>query len=318
MLDLDLIRIDGGTQSRVELNQETVAEYAEAYRNGAEFPPVTVFFDGTDRWLADGYHRYFGAKSAGLTQIYENVIPGTKRDAVLFSLKANATHGLKRTNADKRKSVMTLLEDTEWSRWSDREIARQCGVGNKFVGDVRESICVRNTDASTTRASIIGNSEDAPTVRTVERNGKTYEQNTENIGKSAAQAPALPAVAPKIAPAQETPPPTVRVSTAIEPIEEAPITIARDALTELREQIAELQSSLKETLDDNEMMGRAFDADDRLKAAMDEAKRQKAIADNAERTLAAKNGEYIARAEQVTYWKNRAEKAEKALAKAAA
>ena len=34
------IRIDGGTQSRVELNQETVAEYAQAFTAGAEFPPV--------------------------------------------------------------------------------------------------------------------------------------------------------------------------------------------------------------------------------------------------------------------------------------
>lgn len=83
MLDLDLIRIDGGTQSRVELNQETVAEYCEAYKAGANMPPVIVFYDGTDRWLADGFHRYFGAKAAGLTQIYENITPGTLRDAVL-------------------------------------------------------------------------------------------------------------------------------------------------------------------------------------------------------------------------------------------
>lgn len=86
-------------------------------------------------------------------------------------------------------------------------------------------------------------------------------------------------------------------------------------VAELREQIAELQASLKETLADNEMMGRVFDAEDRLKAAIDEAARQKAIATNAERTLAAKNGEYVARAAQVTMWKNRAEKAEKLLAK---
>jgi hypothetical protein len=63
------------------------------------------------------------------------------------------------------------------------------------------------------------------------------------------------------------------------------------------------------------MMGRVFDADDRIKAAMDEAIRQKAIAENAERTLLAKSGEFIERARAVTHWQNRAVKAEKALAK---
>jgi hypothetical protein len=29
---------------------------------------------------------------------------------------ANAAHGQRRTNADKRKAVITLLEDAEWGR----------------------------------------------------------------------------------------------------------------------------------------------------------------------------------------------------------
>ena len=87
-----------------------------------------------------------------------------------------------------------------------------------------------------------------------------------------------------------------------------------EEMAELSEFITTLQDQLKHTLSDNEMMGRVFDADDRLKAAMDEAARQKAIAENAERTLAAKSGEFVERARAVTYWKNRAEKAEKRLA----
>ena len=157
MLDLNLIRIDGGTQARVALNQDTVSEYAEAYRQGAEFPPVIVFFDGADRWLADGFHRYFGAVAAGLTQIREKVTPGTKRDAVLYSLNANATHGLRRTNADKRKAVETLLADAEWAEWSDREIAKQCGVGHPFVAAIRNpAIAAKqqaHRDANTSKKS---------------------------------------------------------------------------------------------------------------------------------------------------------------------
>jgi ribosomal protein L29 len=186
MLDLDLIRTDGGTQSRVELNQETVAEYAEAYKGGAEFPPVTVFYDGVDRWLADGFHRYFGAKAAGRTTILENVTPGTQRDAIRYSLGANDAHGVRRSNADKRKAVLVALNDAEWSALPHKEIAGICNVSREYVSRLAseiESSCDRSQD----------------TKRTVTRNGKTYEQDTSKIGKAktaAAPAPA-PAVQPK-------------------------------------------------------------------------------------------------------------------------
>ena len=157
MLELDQIRIDGGTQSRVELNQETVAEYAQAFTAGASFPPVVVFFDGANYWLADGFHRYFGARDAGESAIDAEIITGTQRDAVLYSLKANATHGLRRTNADKRKAVETLLKDAEWATWSDRKIAEVCGVSHELARQVRGAICHPLTDSPT---------------RTVERNDK--------------------------------------------------------------------------------------------------------------------------------------------------
>lgn len=44
-------------------------------------------------------------------------------------------------NGDKFPPVIVFYDDAEWNKWSDREIARRCGVGNKFVGDVRCSLC---------------------------------------------------------------------------------------------------------------------------------------------------------------------------------
>ncbi len=55
----------------------------------------------------------------------------------MFSLGVNSTHGLRRSNTDKRKAVMTLLQDSEWSQWSDRVIAKQCQVSPTFVAKVR-------------------------------------------------------------------------------------------------------------------------------------------------------------------------------------
>jgi hypothetical protein len=46
-----------------------------------------------------------------------------------------------------------------------------------------------------------------------------------------------------------------------------------DELADLREQLAELQSSHAETIADNDAMGKIFDSDDRLAAAMAEVKR---------------------------------------------
>lgn len=83
----------------------------------------------------------------------------------------------------------------------------------------------------------------------------------------------------------------------------------------LTEENATLRADQKEMIEEVAMMERVVTADDQIKASMDEAKRHKAIAENAERTLRAKNGDFIERAKQVIYWKNRATKAEKKLAK---
>ena len=137
-ISLDAIRIDGGTQCRVELNKSALADYAQALRDGVELPPVDVMFDGTDNWLADGFHRYHAYCAEKRSTIPANVLNGTVRSAVLYSVGANGTHGLRRSNADKRKAVMTLLADAEWSAWSNREIAERCGVGHPFVAALRD------------------------------------------------------------------------------------------------------------------------------------------------------------------------------------
>jgi hypothetical protein len=168
-INIKTIRIDGGTQSRVEINNEIVTEYAEAIKAGAEFPAVVVFNDGADNWLADGFHRFHGHNQAGLTSILADVRQGTVRDAKLFSFGANGKHGQRPTQADRRKAVDAMLADPEWVLWSNSAIAKTCDVSDKTV--------------AARRNSIFGNSEDAkPTTRTVERNGKTYEQNTAKIG----------------------------------------------------------------------------------------------------------------------------------------
>lgn len=219
-IPLSAVRINGGTQSRVELNQATIAEYAETIRSGIDLPPVVVFFDGVSFWLADGFHRFNAHMDAGAIEIGAQIHTGTQRDAILYSVGANAAHGLRRTNEDKRKAVATLLADAEWSAWSDREIARQCGVSNMLVADVRKAHLKELSDSDT---------------RKVERNGAKYEQNTANIGK-AKQATAADEVESDstAAPGRETaPPPSIPPTSGAAAAPAQPADIGAEDDTEL-------------------------------------------------------------------------------------
>jgi hypothetical protein len=182
-VELALIRADSRCQPRATLFLDVVEEYANDMAAGAAFPPVVVFHDGTEYWLADGFHRRQAAEVLGLTEIAADVRPGTLRDAILFSVSANAGHGMRRSNDDKRRAVTTLLADPEWARWSDREIARQCSVSHVFVQNMRP------------RQPLSGNGFQIE-PRTVSRGGTTYTMNTGNIGGSSSEPP-LPFGAPQ-------------------------------------------------------------------------------------------------------------------------
>ena len=249
MLELDQIRIDGGTQSRVELNQETVAEYAQAFTAGATFPPVVAFFDGANYWLADGFHRYFGARDAGESAIDAEIRTGTQRDAVLYSWGANDKHGLPRSNADKRHIVTVILKDEQGRQWSDNKIAKDFGFSHPFVGNVRRSLETVSSEKSAER-----------TYTT--KHGTTAVMNTASIGK---------AQLPKLTPEQ---------------IERSAVRIETEMNREKRAQIAELQSELTDAPDaaemaslamaeqaDREAIEKLLDSDDKLATAFAEIKR---------------------------------------------
>lgn len=170
-LPIAQIRRDGGTQPRTGLDPATVAEYAEVIHNGGKLPPAELVYDGTNYWLWDGYHRLAAALEEGETDYEFYVRPGMQRDAVLLSVGANADHGLRRTNEDKRRAVETLLHDAEWSKWSDREIARVCKVSNWLVSSIRAGLSVRNSQID----------GDTPQKRLVRRGDQVYEQDISNL-----------------------------------------------------------------------------------------------------------------------------------------
>lgn len=139
-LDINTVRIDGGTQSRKQVYDETVASYTEHLLEGGKMPEVVVFNDGKHIWLADGFHRYHAHKRAGFKTIDCDERIGTKRDAFIFSRGANAEHGLPRTTEEKRLVVVSVLEDIEFCDLSNREIAKMCRVSDMTVGRIKKAM----------------------------------------------------------------------------------------------------------------------------------------------------------------------------------
>jgi hypothetical protein len=170
-LKLSDISLDQRAQPRVQLDQGVIEEYAEAIRGGASFPPVIVFFDGEQHHLADGFHRVAAAGRAGRDSVRAEVLKGELRAAILWSVSANVDHGLRRSSADKRRAVQTMLEDEEWRKISDTEIALRCRVSRSLVAAVR----------SEWEADSSHPAEKQDETITVRRRGKSYSMDLSNM-----------------------------------------------------------------------------------------------------------------------------------------
>lgn len=157
---------------------------------GATFPPLVVFQEGDRFWLAEGFHRHAAGLQADLAELPCEVREGGLRDAILHSAGANANHGVRRSNADKHRAVLMLLQDEEWSQWSDREIGRQCVVDGKTVTRLRDELGQQHLRKS------------ADAARTVSRGGKVYSMETGRIGRQQTE-PDAPA--PDSAPEPDAP-----------------------------------------------------------------------------------------------------------------
>lgn len=286
-LKIEQIRTDGGTQPRMSLNEATVTEYGEAITEGAKFPPVTVFHDGAEYWLADGFHRFFAHKGIGVLDIPADVHQGTQRDAILYSVGANAAHGLRRSNDDKRKAAMTLLEDAEWAKWSDREIAKRCGVSNDFVSRLR-------------KVSLSSDDSEKPAERTyTTKHGTEAVMKTANIGKKP-----YPAPQPAKQPARtiESRPADIPAADLSDELNEARFTIS-----ELAEENDELRDRLAiaamDASDEEKLAAQTTIRE--LRAQVKTLEAENAAIRSVRDTLMTENSEMK---RQIAYWRKKAEK----------
>ena len=139
-LKLSEITIDQDIQPRVSLDQHVLVNYKERMKEGDVFPAVVVYDDGNKKWLADGFHRYRSHQDLKRATIDVELRKGSKREAILCAIEANKKHGLRLSNADKRKCVLILLQDKKWRDWSNRKIASTAGVSSTLVNNIQSEM----------------------------------------------------------------------------------------------------------------------------------------------------------------------------------
>jgi ParB-like chromosome segregation protein Spo0J len=272
-LQIKDIRLDRALQPRALMNEDIISEYAELIADGTEFPPITVYFDSVYYWLADGYHRYFAHKSAAQTEIECEIVNGTRRDAILFSSGVNE-HGLRRTNEDRRKAVLNLLDDMEWSEWSDRKIAEICKVSHVTVGRVRKSLQIPKADE----------------VKYINKHG---QESTMNVEKK-----------------KETTPPVVNLKPAAEAVEEEEDDKFH-ALSVAHEELAEENTKLLDKLAVKNMEGteedkaKAIETIEELRAIIKRQEAEIRAITNSRDQFQAKAADAI---KQANYWRKKCEK----------
>ena len=131
-MKIKIEELDLSLQTRAGTDAETIDNYAEAMADGAQFPEVTVFTDGTHYWLADGFHRVMAAKQNGRTVIAADVRKGTEDDAVVFGGTANNKQGKRPTRADVQHFLQMVWERREaifGGTPTGGNLAEKCGVG---------------------------------------------------------------------------------------------------------------------------------------------------------------------------------------------
>ncbi|MDE2100988.1 MAG: ParB/RepB/Spo0J family partition protein [Patescibacteria group bacterium] len=124
------------SQMRATLSDEAIEEYAAAFDN---MPAVTLMFDQTTNlhWVVDGAHTISAARKLGKSDVPAKVKSGSYHEAFKEAAHANAEHGVRITNADKRHRVEVALADPVMSTWSNPMIADACGVSHDTVWRMR-------------------------------------------------------------------------------------------------------------------------------------------------------------------------------------
>jgi len=137
-VEIEEIKINDSPQVRITNDANVIADYAAHLAAGGTFPPVVLFGNEGQYYLADGFHRLEAAKTADQDMIDAEVHPGDRKAALKFALSANAKHGLRRSNPDKRHAIQIAL--AEFPGLSNHAYEEMCRVSDDLVKKVKGEV----------------------------------------------------------------------------------------------------------------------------------------------------------------------------------
>lgn len=138
-MPFEALVIDAEVQPRVDgLHKPTVADYRERYKDNDTFEPLVAYGTKKRAWLSEGFHRAEVYRLEKVETVEVELRDGTREDAIVNADSSNARHGLKRTAADKRRSIERVVRMRP--QWSDRKVGDHCVVDHKTVGTVRREM----------------------------------------------------------------------------------------------------------------------------------------------------------------------------------
>jgi hypothetical protein len=116
-LPINTITLDRDIQIRERTDPATVREYAELKKEGYSFPPIVIFTDGVNNYLADGWHRLEADGRNNAQAVACRVFKGSKDHAILFAIWNNREQmGLRWDKQARDRSVLQLHRlHPDWS-----------------------------------------------------------------------------------------------------------------------------------------------------------------------------------------------------------
>lgn len=171
---ISMVRLDGGTQVRVKIDPETVQEYKTRQLEGDKLPPVKLFFDGSDYWPADGFHRILATVENNFLDIGAEVYKGSKLAALQVALGSNHDHGLPLTIFDKNNIVEMALKN--FPNESSRALEKMTKLSHTFIDKIRSKTESGGNVATSKRVGADGKSYPSSKSKT-----STVEQFAETV-----------------------------------------------------------------------------------------------------------------------------------------
>lgn len=141
---LDDLVLSRDLQPRVGLDDATVADYAALYRDRGPtaMDPIRAYAREDGRpILTRGFTRVAGARLAGLDALPCDLYAEADDEAMLRDSLSGNRHGLRLTNADKRRALKLYHERIARRRWdSTREVAVLLGCSHELVSSFRKEL----------------------------------------------------------------------------------------------------------------------------------------------------------------------------------